>query len=108
MAITRMRAVTMDDQGVDPLKDKVMDKLMSIKTYTSHTVSEEERGRPDLISYREYGKDVRHWWIIVAYNKLIHNSDIREGMVLKIPALSEVSTKLVTQSLRKKPRKISI
>lgn len=85
----RVFAISTDAYGIDPLKDKIALKLLTIKTYTFHTVNQAERGAPDLISYEEYGKE-DYWWHIMAYNGIYRFNQVVEGFVLKIPQLASI------------------
>lgn len=47
-------------------------------------------GRPDLISYKNYGT-VRYWWIICLVNQLENPlTDIEMGVILKIPSVLDI------------------
>ena len=85
----RVFAVTVDQFGIDPLRDKIALKLLDIQTYTYHTVTQAERGAPDLISFEEYGREA-YWWHIMAYNGIYRFNQVVEGLVLKIPQLASI------------------
>lgn len=85
----RVYAVTTDKYGIDPLLDKIIPKLMTIPSYTNHSVTMDERGAPDLISLREYGNE-DYWWHLMAYNGVCRFRDIVEGITLKIPDLGAI------------------
>lgn len=85
----RVMAITTDKYGIDPLKDKIAVKLLDIRTFTYHTVRQEERGAPDLISFEEYGKE-DYWWHIMAYNGIYRFNEFIEGRVIKIPQLASI------------------
>ncbi len=105
MALYRTETTVIDKYGVDPLLDKALSKLSGVTISKEHTVTEEQRGRPDLIAYKYYGT-VRLWWVILAYNNLIRHSYIKEGMRLYIPDISQLSSHLISQTLRKRTRKV--
>ena len=105
MALFRTDTLVMDAYGVDPLRDKVMSKLFEVSVYRDHVVTEEERGRPDLISHKYYHSPGL-WWIILAYNKLIRHSYLKEGLVIRVPDISQLSSHLVTQTLKQRTRKV--
>lgn len=85
----RFFAVTSDQYGVDPLRDKIVPQLMKITNFTTHDVLQDERAAPDLISLREYGSD-EFWWIILNYNGLCSYRNVIEGISLRIPAITDV------------------
>lgn len=85
----RVWYIVTDEQGIDPLKDTAVPQLINIVDYTQHIVCADERGAPDLVSYREYGMS-ELWWVIMAYNGIILYTEIVEGTVLSIPNYSQV------------------
>jgi hypothetical protein len=80
----RVFAIHVDRLGIDPFRDKIIPKITKITDYRNHEVSQEERGSPDLISFREYGTE-DFWWHIMCYNGICSFRDIAEGITLKIP-----------------------
>ncbi len=80
----RVYSVIFDSYGIDPILDTLVPEILKIQTYTFHTVVQDERGAPDLISLREYGTD-ELWWMMLAYNGIGSYKDIVEGTVLMIP-----------------------
>jgi hypothetical protein len=80
----RVLAVTTDQYGIDPLLDKITPKILKVPTYSNHEVTQDERGSPDLISFREYESE-DYWWHIMTYNGICRICDIVEGQTLKIP-----------------------
>ena len=87
----RVFAITVDKHGIDPLLDKVVPRLRSITSYTNYEVKQDERGAPDLISFRAYGTE-DFWWHIMAYNGICRFRDIVQGTTLKIPTLGALIT----------------
>jgi hypothetical protein len=85
----RFFSITTDEYGIDPLKDRIVPNLMLIQSFTPHTVSQAERGAPDLIAYNEYGSD-KLWWVILAYNGISSYKDVLQGLDIRIPALADV------------------
>jgi len=86
----RFFSTVADEHGIDALKDRVLPKLLQITSYTNHEVSQDERGAPDLIAKRKYGKE-KLWWIIMGYNGIASYRDIVEGTKLKIPSLTSIA-----------------
>lgn len=80
----RANAVVIDALGIDPLLDRLVDRIAAISTYTNHEVSQDERGAPDLISFVEYDTE-DFWWHIMVYNGICRYRDIKEGTTLRIP-----------------------
>jgi hypothetical protein len=106
----RAFAITTDAYGIDPLKDKLATNLLNITTYTEHSVTQEERGAPDLISFNEYGKE-DYWWHIMAYNGLCRWSQIVEGKIIKIPdegSIISLTTNLPAVNIIKIAQNITI
>ena len=55
-----------------------------------YTVRELDVGRPDIISQRLYGT-TNYWWFLMWFNGVSDPwNDLRDGMVLKYPALERV------------------
>jgi len=48
-----------------------------------------EDGRPDLLSYRIYGK-TQYWWILMFYNDYLTPEDIVTGNLVKYPSLNDL------------------
>lgn len=95
----RFYAVTSDVYGIDPLLDKVVPELMKISVYSTHEVTQDERGAPDLISLREYGTD-ELWWIVMQYNGIGSYKRIVEGITLKIPQHASVISAITHNTIR--------
>ena len=94
----RFFATVADEYGIDPLKDKVLPKLLGINAYKPHTVTQDQRGAPDLIAMKFYGTE-KLWWIIMAYNGIASYKDIVEGLELKIPLFSSVISAITENSI---------
>lgn len=85
----RRASITGDDYGIDPLLDKSVYALSKIVNFKLHTIKQEERGRPDYISWKNY-ETVDLWWVILEYNKMTSYLQLMEGITLKIPSYSDV------------------
>lgn len=85
----RVFSSTMDKLGIDPMLDRVVPHLRNIEVYTNHSVTQDERGSPDLISFRQYGTE-DFWWHILAFNGICSYRDIVEGLTLKIPDIGAI------------------
>lgn len=104
----RVFSVVADSYGIDPLLDKMIPQILSISNYTMHKVTQDERGAPDLIAFREYGTE-EMWWHVCTYNGIPYKR-IVEGISLKIPSYSDL-TRIVSQSAMQNsviPRVINI
>ena len=99
----RMYAVTVDKFGIDPIQDKIIPHIQAIRTYTTHEITQDERGAPDLISLNAYGSD-EYWWIILAYNGIGSYKLLVEGTTLKIPDLASVINVVNSNAIR--PHKV--
>lgn len=85
----RVFAVRTDKYGIDPLRDKLAEKLRAVTAYHLHEVTQDERGAPELISLREYGNE-DFWWHILNYNAICRFRVIVEGMTLRIPDIGGI------------------
>lgn len=54
-----------------------------------HTVTRDERERPDLIALKFYG-DARLYWAILGANGFREKSQIKEGQLLRIPSMNSL------------------
>ena len=52
-----------------------------------HTVTLDERERPDLVALNFYG-DARLYWVILGANGLREKSQLKEGLVIRIPSMN--------------------
>ena len=105
----RFYAITSDQYGVDPIKDRLIPLIMKITDYTIHEITQDERAAPDWISTREYGTD-ELWWVIMAYNGICSYRDLVEGKSLRIPAMTQVIGVVTENTLRPNttPRVVTI
>lgn len=74
-----------DELGIDPLRDKSYDAILSVSQYTWYTVKSEERHNGPLLSYNVYNNP-DYWRVIMVYNGIIDMFALKEGMRIKIPA----------------------
>lgn len=77
-----------DTDNFDVLPSTFMNEIRSINKQADYIVQSEE-GRPDLVSYNNYGT-TQYWWIILAYNALDDVDSIRIGMRLGIPSVDAI------------------
>lgn len=58
---------------------------------TTYMIREDDIQRPDLISYKNYGK-VNYWWIIMKLNKIedVWN-DLEVGNTLQMPHINDIN-----------------
>lgn len=85
----RIFAIVSDGHGVDPIRDRLIPLINAIRSSTPHTVTQDERAAPDLISEREYNTD-EFWWIILAYNGISTYRTLVEGLVIRIPNMADI------------------
>lgn len=52
-----------------------------------HTVTLDERERPDLVALKFYG-DARLYWVILGANGLREKSQLKEGLLIRVPAMT--------------------
>lgn len=63
-------------------------KVKTLPVWGKTSVKGEE-ARPDLLSYRIYGKTI-YWYIIMIYNNYISVDDIKEGDVIQVPSVDAI------------------
>jgi GT2 family glycosyltransferase len=83
-----------DEFGFDPLRDDLMN-VLDPDSYRWHTVAQTEFSNPQTIAYR-YFNSHRYFDAILAFNGLVHQSEVRVGMRLKIPVIKS-ETKVQTK-----------
>ena len=76
------------ENGYDILTSYFIDKIHALEPFGIFEVYEEE-GRPDLISYKIYGK-TQYWWILMELNNFIHPADIHVGDKFKYPSVEDL------------------
>lgn len=94
----RLSYVAIDKLGVDPLRSKL--DLSAIVTYVEYSVPVEEEYKPDLIAWDSY-KSVDLWWVILKYNNMGSNMELRAGTRIKIPDVTELTSVLLAQTTAK-------
>lgn len=82
-----------DEIGVDPLRDKSYDAIMSIGTYSPHTVKVEEEFNMPLLSYNVYLNE-EYWRVLMVFNGLLDMFELKAGMRIRIPPLALVTAAL--------------
>lgn len=95
----RVFSITVDSLGIDPILDTLVPEILKIKQFSFHTVTQDERGAPDLISLREYGTD-QLWWMLLTYNGIGSYRKIVEGTILKIPDYGTLISIVTYNSIR--------
>lgn len=79
-------AVTIDDViELDLLSTRFLD-FKSTRQMSVHRIVGDEVGRPDLISFREYGTPSLYWFILKV-NGIIDPYDLDVGSLLEVPSL---------------------
>lgn len=73
-----------DDDGVDPLLDPTMNAVISISEYSIIEITQQEQGRPEMLSFKYYGT-VDYFRELMAYNGISDVRDIKVGTSFKIP-----------------------
>jgi len=69
----------------------VINQIKQISRYETIKVTNELVEAPDYISYKKYQGSHAFWWIIMIYNNLLEFSEIKYGMELKIPSITDVN-----------------
>lgn len=90
----RSTYVTLDEYGIDPLRDKALNVLDQVTDYVEYTVGLEAQENLPLIAYKRYGnKDL--WWIIAAYNGILDITEVVAGTVLRLPTTQALTSLFV-------------
>ena len=64
--------------------------LKQISKFGTYRIFDEE-GRPDLLSERIYGPGrIQYWWIIMLFNNFRLPGDIKRGMIVKFPTVTDL------------------
>jgi CTP:phosphocholine cytidylyltransferase-like protein len=84
---------TIDELGIDPLRDKSIDSIMAVVGYSQYTITHNERYNAPLISYNAY-RDENFWWHIMVYNGIEDTWELKPGVILRIPDMNELITRL--------------
>ncbi len=82
------RFMAWDEGTFDFLNSLFLEQLPKIP-YSGEFIIQSEERRPDLIAHKVY-KDFRYWWIVMHYNNIVDHEALKTGLVLKLPALSQV------------------
>lgn len=94
---SRAYTVTIDQYGIDALKNKAMPYINNIDSYSLYNVKQYQRGRPDNIANAVYG-DSNLWWVIMYYNGISDFKKIVESVTLRIPDITSVTYILAEQA----------
>lgn len=76
------KIITNGVEEVDPLSLEISFFQPRRKVLT-HSLVEDEAGRPDLLSYRLYGTP-RLWWFLLATNDIVDPLDMKRGDVIQV------------------------
>lgn len=82
-----------DELGVDPLRDKSIDAILSVQRWDYFEVDQSTEFNLPLIADRVYG-DGRWWWIILLYNGIPDAFSVTRGTRLKMPAAADITSAL--------------
>jgi hypothetical protein len=98
-----------DELGVDPLRDKSIDAILSIQRWQWLDVDQSNEFNLPLIADRYY-KDADWWWIILVYNNISDAFAVKRGTRLRMPAPADITSALseVLLNVSSAPRTISI
>lgn len=82
-----------DELGIDPLRDKAIEAIQAVQLFTTYTIKSSERYNAPLIALNKY-RNEKFWWHIMVYNDIDDMWEIKPGMVIKIPDMNEMVTRL--------------
>jgi hypothetical protein len=81
--------------GNDPLTDKLIGKLHNVPYSDIYVIQKSNEFRPDKIAAK-FLANSNLFWVILEYNKLTANTDLRAGLSIKIPAIQYLNELLNT------------
>jgi hypothetical protein len=87
--MSRRLLLGFDEYGQDPLKLKVLDELLNIRSFDQVTLTNTYDGNPQLLAAERYG-DPEFYIILLAYNGIGNSFAFTEGLSIRIPNPSEV------------------
>jgi len=104
----RRTFAVIDELGVDPLRDKSIDAILSVENFTWFQVDQSCEFNLPLIADLHYA-DANMWWVILIYNGITDAFYVERGTRLRMPDIAELTSLLSDVNLRvDKPRIVSI
>lgn len=95
----RRTFMVVDELGVDPLRDKSIDAILSVLNFERFTVDQSNEFNLPLIADLHYG-DADWWWIVLIYNGITDPFYVTKGTTLEMPNAGEITSALSEVNLR--------
>lgn len=89
----RRTFATVDELGVDPLRDKSIDAILSVQRWQYFEVDQSMEFNLPLIAERFYSEP-NWWWVILVYNGITDSFYVKRGTRLRMPAAADVTSAL--------------
>lgn len=83
------RFIVMRNDCLDVANSAMLEQLMDLTSVGTYLISD-DAGRADMVSYNVYG-DTQYWWLLLTYNNLIRNEELRAGMTINLFSLDDLS-----------------
>lgn len=94
----RRTFMVVDELGVDPLRDRSIDAILSVERWIYFEVDQSTEFNLPLIADRVYSEP-DWWWVILIYNGLTDAFQVKRGTRLKMPAAPDVTSALSTAAM---------
>jgi hypothetical protein len=91
----RRTFMVVDELGVDPLRDRSIDAILSVTRWVWFEVDQTTEFNLPLIADKVYSEP-DWWWIILIYNGLTDAFQVKRGIRLKVPAAPDITSALST------------
>lgn len=98
-SVDMARFLEFDSESFDPLTSYFLLRLPYLESGGTIEVQAQWERRPDLVSYHIYGT-TQWWWIILMYNDLTTNEEVKAGDRLDYPTTSAIDTYLISAKKR--------
>lgn len=85
--------LTIDELGIDPLRDKAIDAILAVRSFEFYTTRSEEAKNAPLLAYNVY-RNEKYWWHILVYNRIDDMFELKGGTQIRIPDMNELTTRL--------------
>lgn len=88
-------------EGVfDPLDSYLLLMIPKLPV-VGYYVVRKEVNRPDLLAYNIY-RDTQYWWVLMWYNAFYKPQDLKAGVTIKYPSLTDIQQLYLNASLLEK------
>lgn len=89
-----------NDGVFDCLNSYMLYEIPRLPVQGTYIIRTEEH-RPDMLAYHIYG-DTQYWWILLWYNNMLKPQDIKNGITISYPSLSNINQLYMNASLYQK------